>query len=141
MTTSWRQPAQVLVARCAGMEGLWSLIYAAQHGVLRLALDPYLDRDLSLTYAAIDLGEAIGELEWTYPQLPATSPAVDLGPASADRAEECREALAALLSRALEVTAGIVRDDHGLDSADALAVARVIHLLTSAHDRITGRLP
>ena len=131
----------MLVERCAGMEGLWSLIYAAQRGVLRLALDPHLDRDLSLTYAAIDLGEAIGELEWAYPQLPATSPAVDLGPASADRAEECREALAALLSRALEVAAGLVRDHHDLSSADALAVARVIHLLTSAHDRITGRLP
>ena len=131
----------MLVERCAGMEGLWSLMYAAQHGVLRLALDPHLDRDLSLTFAAIDLGEAIGELEWAYPQLPATSPAVDLGRASADGAEECREALAALLSRGLEVAAGIVREDRDLDSADALAVARVIHLLTSAHDRITGRLP
>lgn len=141
MTTSWRQPAQVLVERCAGMEGLWSLIYAAQHGVLRLALDPHLDRDLSLTYAAIDLGEAIGELEWIHPQLPATSPAVDLGSASAARAEECRQALAALLSRALEVAGGIVRDDRDLPTADVLAVARVTHLLTSAHDRITRRLP
>ena len=131
----------MLVERCVGMEGLWSLIYAAQRGVLRLALDPHLDRDLSLTFAAIDLGEAIGELEWAYPQLPATSPAVDLGPASVARVDECREALAALLSRALEVAAGIVRDDRDLGSADALAVARVIHLITSAHDRITGRLP
>ena len=131
----------MLVERCAGMEGLWSLIYAAQRGVLRLALDPHLDRDLSLTYAAIDLGEAIGELEWAYPQLPATSPAVDLGPASAARVKDCREALAALLNRALEVAAGIVCDDLDMDSVDALAVARVIHLLTSAHDRITGRLP
>ncbi len=66
---------------------------------------------------------------------------MDLGPASADRAEQCREALAALPSRALEVAAGIVCDDLDVDSADALAVARVIHLITSAHDRITGRLP
>jgi hypothetical protein len=131
----------VLVERCAGMEGLWSLIYAAQRGVLRLALDPHLDRDLSLTYAAIDLGEAIGELEWAYPQLPATSPAVDLGAASSARVDECREALAALLSRALELAAEIVRDGNDLDTADALAVARVIHLITSAHDRIAGRLP
>lgn len=141
MTTSWRQSAQVLVERCVGMEGLWSLIYAAQRGVLRLALDPHLDRDLSLTYAAIDLGEAVGELEWAYPQLPARSPAVDLGPVSAARAEECRETLAALLSRALEVAAGIVCEDRDLGSAEALAVTRVIHLITSAHDRITGRLP
>ena len=63
------------------------------------------------------------------------------GPRRRTRAEECREALAALLSRGLEVAAGIVREDRDLDSADALAVARVIHLLTSAHDRITGRLP
>jgi len=131
----------VLVERCVGMEGLWSLIYAAQRGVLWLALDPHLDRDLSLTFAAIDLGGAIGVLEWAYPHLPATSPAVDVGPVSAARVEECRGALAALLSRGLEVAAGIVRDDHDLGSAEVLAVPRVNHLVTSAHNRITGRLP
>jgi hypothetical protein len=37
------------------------LVYAAQIGVLQLALRSELDADLSLTQAAMDLGEAVEE--------------------------------------------------------------------------------
>jgi len=82
MTVSWTEPARELVDRLgAGMDALWALLFAAQHGALRLALVVPLDDDPSLTEAAVDLGEALEELEWVRPQLPSGGLAVGLGPA------------------------------------------------------------
>lgn len=45
MGVRWTQPARALVDGVdSGMAGLWSLVFAAQHGALRLALDPWSRR-------------------------------------------------------------------------------------------------
>jgi hypothetical protein len=114
------------------LAGLWSLVFAAQHGALRLALDRGLDGDLSLTLAAMDLGEALEDLEW----------AVDLGPAPADAVSDCRAAITELLAGGLDVAADMLRDSaQDLDTPDVLCLARVVHLLSNAHLRVTGRMP
>lgn len=69
MTQNWAEPARLMVERLLldsdtyGLSGLWSLAKAAQQATLRLALDPAADPDLSMTHTAMDLGEALEELE------------------------------------------------------------------------------
>ena len=143
MSAPWTVPARVLVAQLdRGIEGLWSLVYAAQVGALQLALGRGLDGDLALTLAAMDLGEAIEELEWHHPDFPAVAAAVDLGPAPSDGLADCREAFTELLAAALDTAAGLLRDpDQPLDTTEVLYLARIVHLLTNAHLRVTGRMP
>jgi hypothetical protein len=143
MGVLWTQPARVLVDGLdGGFEGLWSLVFAAQHGALRLALDRGMDDDLSLTLAAMDLGEALEDLEWAHPDLPAVAVALDLGPVPADAVSDCRAAIAELLAGALDVAAEVLRDSsQDLDTPDVLCLARVVHLLSNAHLRVTGRMP
>lgn len=143
MGVRWTQPARALVDGVdSGMAGLWSLVFAAQHGALRLALDRGMDDDLSLTLAAMDLGEALEDLEWSHPDLPAVAVAVDLGPVPAGAVSDCRAAIAELLAGILDVAADVLRDSsQDLDSPDVLCLARVVHLLSNAHLRVTGRMP
>ena len=84
------------------LSGVWSLLYAAQRAALRLALDAGLDRDLSLTLAATDLGEALEELEWHHHDLPAGAAALDLGPIPAGATKDCLRAIEELLWGALD---------------------------------------
>jgi len=143
MGVLWMQPAQVLVDRLDhGLAGLWSLTYAAQHGALRLDLDRDVDGDLSLTLAAMDLGEALEDLEWAYPDLPTVAVAVDLGPVPADAVSDCRAALAVLATGGLDMAAEVLRDpSQELDTPDVLCLARVVHLLSNAYLRVTGQMP
>jgi len=143
MGVLWTEPARVLVDRTDhGLAGLWSLVFAAQHGALRLALDRHLDGDLSLTLAAMDLGEALEDLEWASPDLPAVAVAVDLGSVPVDAVGDCRVAIGVLLAGGLEMTAGLLRDpSQDLDTPDVLCLARVVHLLSNAHLRVSGRMP
>ena len=143
MGVLWTEPAQVLVDRLeADLVGLWSLTYAAQHGTLQLALDPGLDRDLSLTLTAMDLGDALEDLEWTHPDLPTAAVALDLGPAPAAAVGDCRAAIALLLIGGLNIAAHVLRVlSHDLDTPDVLCLARVVHLLGRAHLRVTGQMP
>ena len=73
MAQNWAEPARLMVERLLldvgadGLSGLWSLAKAAQRATLRLALDPHADPDLSMTHAAMDLGELLEELEWSDP--------------------------------------------------------------------------
>ena len=77
MTQNWAEPARLMVERLvldAGADGLsrlWSLAKAAQRATLRLALDPCADPDLSMTHAAMDLGELLEEIEWADPAVAA----------------------------------------------------------------------
>jgi len=143
VSVPWTVPARVLVERLDdGLDALWSLVYAAQIGTLHLAVKPELDADLSLTQAAMDLGEAVEELEWAHPDLPAGAVAVDLGPAPPGGVTDCRAALGVLLVGALDVSARLLRDPaRQLDTPEVLCLARVVHLLANAHVRATGRLP
>ena len=143
MGVLWMQPARVLVDRLDhGLAGLWSLTYAAQHGALRLALDRDVDGDLSLTLAAMDLGEALEDLEWAHPDLPTVAVAVDLGPVPADAVSDCRAALAVLATGGLDMAAEVLRDaPTELDTPDVLCLARTVHLLSNAYLRVTGQMP
>jgi len=142
MSDQWMPSARVLVDRLEhGLEGLWSLVFAAQNGALRLAQDRELDGDLSLTLAAMELGEALEELEWTDPGLPAASISLVLGPAPADEVADCRAAVGVLLGGALEATARLLRDQNrALGTPEVLCLARVVHLLSGAQLRIAGEL-
>ena len=147
MSAPWTAPARVLVAQLdRGIEGLWSLVYAAQIGALQLALHRGLgsevDSELALTLAAMDLGEAIEELEWHHPDLPAVASALDLGPAPPNGLADCRLAVAELLMAALDLVAGLLRDpEQPMETTEVLYLARIVHLLTNAHHRVTGRMP
>lgn len=143
VAVSWTEPARELVDRLgSGLDALWSLLYAAQSGTLRLALVEPLDDDLSLTAAGMDLAEALSELEWVRPELAACEVAFDPGPARLDDVAACRASIAGLLAAAVDVIVGLLRGPaEELDTPDLLAVARVAHLLGSAYTRVTGRLP
>jgi len=147
MARNWTEPARLMVERLVfdgggdGLSGLWSLAKAAQRATLRLALDPPADPDLSMTPAAMDLGELLEELEWFDPAVVTRSVSVDLGDPPGDPVA-CRQVIASLLVGALEVTAAALRAPAGESStAQILMLARVVHLLTSAHLRVVGRLP
>jgi hypothetical protein len=147
MPDKWAEPARLMVERFvdAGayeLSGLWSLTKAAQQASLRLALDPAVDFDLSMTHAAMDLAEALDELEWSDPAVAAVAVALDLGdPPTVPKG--CREVIASLLVGALEITAAALRapTGEGSSTAEILMLARVVHLLTSAHLRVVERLP
>jgi len=142
MTVSWTEPARELVGRLgAGMDALWALLFAAQHGALQLALVVALGDDRSLTEAAVDLGEALEELEWVRPQLTSGGLAVDLGPAPPQDVPACRAGIAALLTAAVEVVAAMLRaHTEELDTPEVLAVARAVTLVGSAPVHLTGHL-
>lgn len=143
MGVLWTQPARVLVEGLDhGLAGLWSLVYAAQHGALRLVLDRDVDGDLSLTFVAMDLSEALEDLEWAHPDLPAAAVAVDFGPVPADAVSDCRAAVSVLVAGGLDMAAGVLRDPSlDLDTPDVLCLARVVHLLSNAYLRVTGEMP
>jgi hypothetical protein len=147
MAQNWAEPARLMVERLlldhgsGGLSGLWSLAKAAQQATLRVALDPHADPDLSMTHAAMDLGELLEELEWADPTVATLAVAVEMGHPP-DDPEACRQAIASLLVGALELTAAALRAPAGDSStAHILMLARVVHLLTSAHLRVAGRLP
>lgn len=140
MTVSWTEPARELVDRLGpGMDALWSLVFSAQAGALSLATVEPLDEDFALSEAAMDLADALGELEWACPELTAVAVTVDLGPPCWDDVIAYREAIAGLLAAAIDVVAALLRDED-LDIPDVLALARVVHLVSSAYQRVTGHL-
>ena len=143
MEGTWVAPARTLVESLdGGLPALWSLAYAAQRGTLLLAQQVGTDLDLSLTLAAMDLGEALEELEWAHPELPAVSVALDLGSLPGQDRGSCADAIGLLLAGGLEVAAQLLRDPwEDLDTAEVLRVARVVHLLTNGHVRVAGRMP
>ena len=135
MTVSWTEPARELVDRLGvGMEALWSLVFSAQAGALRLATVEPLDQDFALSDAGIGLADALAELEWARPEL-AAGVSVELGPVRWDDVIAYRQAIAGLLAAALEVVADLLRSAE-LDTPDVLALARAVHLVSAAHQRV-----
>jgi hypothetical protein len=139
----WSEPARDVVDRLGvGLDALWAVLFAAQTAVLLLSLaGPLVDEQPLLT-VALDLAEAVEELEWARPELAAHGLSLDLTPIpDGDRARG-RAALAGLLRVALDLAAGLLRDpDQPLDTPELLAVARVVTLLGTAHADTTGQLP
>ena len=135
MTVSWTEPARELVDRLGvGMEALWSLVISAQDGALRLAMVEPLDEDFALSDAGVGLADALAELEWARPEL-AAGISVELGQVRWDDVIAYRQAIAGLLAAALEVVADLLRSAE-LDTPDVLALARVVHLVSAAHQRV-----
>lgn len=135
MTVSWTEPARELVDRLGvGMEALWSLVFSAQDGALRLAMVEPLDEDFALSDAGVGLADALAELEWARPEL-AAGISVELGSVQWDDVIAYRQAIAGLLAAALEVVADLLRSAE-LDTPDVLALARVVHLVSAAHQRV-----
>ena len=68
--------------------------------------------------------------------------ALDLGPAPPNGLADCRLAVAELLMAALDLVAGLLRDpEQPMETTEVLYLARIVHLLTNAHFRVTGRMP
>ena len=142
MAGSWTEPTRLLIgAHPPGVGGLWSLLHTAELAVMHLAMDSRRDVDLVFTCAAIDLREAVEELEWHYPALPEATGFLDLGRAPADDVDgECEQALTGLLDAALGLAGELLQDPAG-DLAEVLALARVATLSVSAYQHLTGGLP
>jgi hypothetical protein len=147
MWQNWDEPDQtrsewlMLEAEAAyDLCGLWSVVKAAQQATLRIALDPIADPDLSMTHAAMDLRELLEELEWAHPAVPMLADAVNVGDTPSDRAAS-RETIAAQLRQAWQAAAiaPVPRGNSG--AAEILMLARVVHLLMSAHQRVVGIFP
>jgi hypothetical protein len=147
MTQNWDAPHWTTIEwlmlegeAAHGLSGLWSLVKAAQHATLRIALDPAADPDLSMTHAAMDLREVLEELEWAHPAFPMMVVPVDVGEPLSDLAM-CRDTIALLLRRALWAAAIAPVPSGDSATAEILMFARVVHLLITAHQRVVGCLP
>lgn len=124
---------------------MWSLVFSAQGGALRLATVEPLDEEFALSDAAIGLAEALAELEWARPEL-AAGVSIDLGAVPWDAVISYRQSIAGLLVAAIEVVAGLLREHAAeLDTPDVLALARAcpagsadVLCLHAAYMRIKG---
>ncbi|MEO9222670.1 MAG: hypothetical protein ABI251_13025 [Mycobacteriaceae bacterium] len=143
MRVIWDEPARAAVARLGvGIEAVWAVLFTAQHAALTIALATPLEEERSLTVAAIDLGEAMGELEWVRPDLATTGTVIDLGDTAGADVEECRSALTGLLRIGMEAVLAALQDPAGGGSTpELLALARTATLLGQAHLHVTGSLP
>jgi hypothetical protein len=144
MTVTWSEPARVLATGLPGrgLAGLWVLLHTAELAALRMVLLPALDDDLAFTDAALELREAVEELEWLHPDLPLRASAVDFGAAPLDQVGASRAAVAGLLVAALDTVGRLLGTATAeLDTPELLALGRVCQLAGSAHRRVTGRLP
>jgi hypothetical protein len=108
---------------------------------LALAVLPGLDDDLTFTEAALDLREAVEELEWVQPGLPPRAVSVDLSDAPLHEVNACRTAGGGLLTAVLAEAGQLNRPPGEFDTPQVLALSRVSQLAASAHRRVAGRLP
>jgi hypothetical protein len=140
---SWQVTAGRVVDRLGvGLDALWAVLFAAQTAALLLSLAGPLVDEQPLSAVALDLAEAVEELEWARPELTAHSVGLDLASIPGGDRAQGRAALAGLLRVALGVATGLLRDpDQALDAAELLAVARVVTLIGTAHVGTTGQLP
>lgn len=124
------------------MDALWAVLFAAQATALLLSLAGPLVDEQPLSTVGLDLAEAVEELEWARPELAARSVGLDPAPIPGGDLAQDRAALAGMLRVALGLAAGLLRDpSQPLDTAELLAVSRVVTLLGTAHLGTTGRLP
>ena len=137
MTLSWAEPAQTVLAQAVpDLAGLWSALYAAQNAALWLAhADPAVG-DPRCSEAAADLG-ALAELEWAQP----AGAVVDLGPVPHLSFADCLADTVELLRGIVMLAARAVRVGDDLAVPELVAVSRSVHLVATAHLRLTGQRP
>jgi hypothetical protein len=140
---AWEVTAERVVDRLGvGLDALWAVLFAAQTGALLLSLAGPLVDEQPLSAVALDLAEAVEELEWVHPELAARGVAVDLAPIPAGDLSQGRDALAGLQRVGLDLATRLLRDPgEQLDTSALLAVSRVVTLIGTAHVGTTGRLP
>jgi hypothetical protein len=135
MSLNWEHAVAALVDGGSGWAGVWSFVFAARGVVVELAAGPGCDDDLALTYAALDLGYVLDDIEHVDKSAPGV--AVSLGPVPRDGLVAAARVVDDLLSAA-------VRQVHRLTAADdrrapdVLAASRVLGGLAVARARIAG---
>lgn len=135
MEVLWSRTVGVLLENAADdLGGMWSLVRAGQRAALCLAVDPELDRQLNYTFAALELSEALEDLEWAHPELTTTSATADLGEVPDGAVADAHQALDNLLKSIVSTAARILRQhDEVLETGDVLCLARVAHQVSAAH--------
>jgi len=124
-----------------GVETLWSLLHAAQAGVIGLALMLRLDDGAGLEDAATNIMLALHELELVRPELMFVSWTADLGPVDVDDIEGYQAAIVGLLQAAgAHVALLALNRLPGLETSAALALATVASHVGTAQRLLVGRV-
>lgn len=135
MSNLWSRSIGVLIWQVSDdLSGMWSLLATGRRAALSLASDPELDRQLTFTFAALELSEALADLEWAHPELTTISATVDLYEVPDGAAADAHRALVDLLTSTVGTAARILRQqDDVLATGDILCLARVTHRVSAAH--------
>jgi len=124
-----------------GVETLWSLLHAAQAGVIGLALMLPLDDGAGFDDAATNVMLALDELELVRPELMLVSFTADLGPVDVEDIGGYQAAIVGLLQAAGEHVALLARNGlPGLETSAVLALATVASLAGTAERLVVGRV-
>jgi hypothetical protein len=136
MTCTWQEPAATLIDQAPlDWSGLRSVLDVAGHAALALSLAVPLSAGVGLAYAAIALGEAREELEWTHDTLPAQPRTARLGPLLlADDPQHALDVLHHLLGAAIDRTLALA--DRSTTGPEVGCLGRVLRLLHTADDEL-----
>ena len=131
MVSTWHEPGSDLVERGeAGWAGLWALLDAGGHATLTLSLVAPLGLGVDLAFAAIELGEARDELEWTHEELARRGP-VRLGPLPIGEAvDEARKVVERLVEAATQ--RALLLGDEATTPEELACLGRVLRKLHTA---------
>jgi hypothetical protein len=127
----WQGPASALIEQGeAGWAGLWSLLDAGGHAALSLSLAVPLGVGVDLAFAAIELGEARDELEWTREELAARAP-VRLGPLHiGDSVDDARRIVERMVEVAMDQALAL--GDEATSPEELACLTRVLRKLRAA---------
>jgi hypothetical protein len=140
----WAEPARDLIGGLPPtLGGFWSAIHATLLASTWLGESDPRRWDTTCVEAAVDLGEALSELEWVDPTLPAGAPTVDLGPVTPlDDFDTCLALTAELMRDCVALAVRLLEHagEARLEVDGLVAVSRAVTLLSRAHARLTGTL-
>jgi hypothetical protein len=138
----WAEPARQLIRSAPpSLDGFWSVIYVAANAATWLGESDPRRWDSSCLEAALDLSEALGEIEWVDPAVVAGA-TVDLGPVTPlDSFDDCLAQTAQLVREAVGFAVGLLGESPiRWEHRDLIAVSRAVTLLSRAYTRLTGTL-
>jgi len=142
MTVVWQDLRDELHDRLGeGVETLWSLLCAAQTGMIGLGLMLPLDDGVGLDDAAVNVMLALDELELVRPELMFISFRADLGPVDVNDLGGYQAAIVGLLQAAGEHVALLARNGlPGFETSAVLALATVASLVGTAQRLVMARV-
>lgn len=120
-----------LVGDAQGWAGVWTLTYATGVALQRLAMVEGWDKDLTLTYASLDVALAASELEWADPTGTAQAPQVDLGPLVPSERRAAVAVALQMLGGGLELLTTVLTDP-AMPPGKVLSGTRAFGLLARA---------